>query len=104
MASKHGWSAGLDLTDVAMNIVGFEVMNNVKIALVMTVEDREGVGEVYLTATALPRQLGSGAVKPLASVRSSCYSMNVKSLEAAVIHILYLLDGKLGSVEMRKGS
>jgi hypothetical protein len=78
-----------------MNMVAFEAMNNVRIEVRMSVGDHHGRSDLLIAALAHPRNVEIGEVPPLASVSLSCLGSHLKSLEAALIHALYLLDGQL---------
>jgi len=89
------WKSGIDLVDVAMNIVAFETMNQVKLEMRLSVGDRQGRACVLITALAHDRSYEIGEVPSLASVNVNCLALNLRSVDAALIHALYLLDGKL---------
>lgn len=83
-----------------MNIVAFEAINNVWVDLRMVVGDHRGGADIQITATAMPRGVAIGDQPPLGSVNVSCSGTRLKSLEAALIHTMYLLDGQLAAHEM----
>jgi len=97
---KNGSSQEIGLVDLAMNIVAFETINNVRIRLELTVVDRRGRGDVQVTATAHPRTPEVPVPPPLASVSVTCLATNLRTVDAALIHVLYLLDGRLAKVEL----
>jgi hypothetical protein len=84
-----------------MNIVAFEAMNQIKIVFTLSVEDFHGRGNMRFIVNALKRPVDESDPKPLASVSVTSSGMNLRNLEACLIHALYLLDGKLASDEMR---
>jgi hypothetical protein len=100
LASREGSRSGVELVDVAMNIVAFETMNNVRMTVLLTVVDRHGRADIQLLLTAYDRKHSGAEVKPSVSVNVSCLGTNLRSLEAALIHGLYTLDGKLASIEI----
>lgn len=100
MGRNDRWSSGIDLTDVAMNVVAFETMNRVKIEVRLSVEDRDGRADFRIAALAHDRKIPIGEAPPLASVSVSCLGTRLTSLEAALIHALYMLDGQLVSNEI----
>lgn len=104
MGSKKDLSGGIGLLDVAFNVTGFEVMNQVRIVITLIVADARGRAEIEVTSAAYRRDDDPAVDAPLASVSATCSAMNVQSLEAAVIHSLYLLDGKLAREELRGGN
>lgn len=99
MGRNDVWRSGLDLTDVAMNIAAFEQMNQVKIEMRLSVGDRQGRACVLVTAAAHQRDLDIGEAPSSASVSVNCLALNLRSLDAALIHALYLLDGQLDNNE-----
>lgn len=100
MGSRDVWKNGIGVVDVAMNMVAFETMNNVKIELRMSVGDRGGRACVLITALAHARDQEIGEVLPLASVNVNCLATNLQTLDAALIHALYMLDGQLVENEL----
>jgi len=94
------WKSGIDLVDVAMNIVAFETMNQVKLEMRLSVGDRQGRACVLIEAQAHSRNPENGEAPPLASVNVNCLALNLRSLDAALIHALYLLDGKLADEQI----
>jgi len=95
LGQKDRWLSGIDLVDVGMNVVAFEAMNNVRIEIRMSVGDYHGRADLLVTALAHDRKVPIGEAPPLASVSVSCLATKLRSLEAALIHVLYLLDGQL---------
>ena len=101
LGSSDRWFNGIGMTDVLMNIVAFETINNVQIELRMSVEDNMGRADLRITCLANERQQGPLGPVTLASASVTCLSTNLKSLDAALIHALYLLDGELAREELR---
>ena len=95
MGSRDRWSSGIDVPEVAMNIVAFEVMNNVRVELRLTTVDRNGLADIVIAALAHDRTMPIGEVAPLASVSVSCLGSRLRTMEAALIHALYQLDSTL---------
>jgi hypothetical protein len=93
---KNGSSGEIAVVDLAMNIVAFESMNKCRIVLTMEVYDRHGHADVRIQATAYDRASDPAVHASLASVTMSAMSTGMKTLDAALIHVLYLLDGELG--------
>ena len=100
MGLRDRWSSGIDLVDVAMNMVAFEVMNNVRMEVRLTVVNRKGEADILIAALAHDRSVPTGDLPPLASVNVSCLGTRLQSLEAALIHALYMLDGQLAKNEL----
>lgn len=95
LASREGSSSGIVWVDVAANIVGFEVMNQVRIELRLSVIDRHGRADIEVLALAHSREAEIGDLPPLASASATCLGSKVGSLEGLLIHVLYQLDGAL---------
>jgi hypothetical protein len=68
----------------------------------LSVGDRHGRACVLLTGLAHRRDRDVGEVPPLASVSVNCLALNLRSLDAALIHVLYLLDGQLAENEIER--
>jgi hypothetical protein len=88
------------MDDAAIHITAMEAINQLKVEIRLTVVDRQGRGVIQVEAVAWDNRESYGEVPPSVSVKSTCLAMNVTSLAAAVIHVLYLLDGKLGRKEL----
>jgi hypothetical protein len=99
LASRQGYSASLEVMDVAANIVAFEAINKVRLELRLSVVDRRGQADVVVVALAHSRETEIGEVPPLASVNVSCLGTRLRTMEACLIHALYQLDSKLAAGE-----
>jgi len=97
LALRHGSLSGGDWTDVAANLIAFEAINNVRLEIRMATGDHKGAADLLLTALAFPRVTEQPAVPPLGSASATCSGTNRKSLEGALIQLLYQLDAKLAS-------
>lgn len=95
LGSNDRWSSGIELQDVAMNLVAFEAMNNVRLLLQLSVADYHGQADILVSALAYKRGLQNTDQVPLASANVSCLGTHLRSLEGALIHALYMLDGQL---------
>lgn len=82
-----------------MTIRAFEEINQVQVSLRIACVLHRGQTDLELTAEAVGKHTQEQVVKSLASVSVKCSSMNLRSLEAALIHVLYMLDGKLAEEE-----
>lgn len=102
MASSRPSSATVEWADVAFQVVAFEAMNQVKIVLTLTVEDNRGKADVTIGAAAHRRSPAGVEAAPLALVSVICSATRLRTLEAAVIHTLYILDGKLAEEEFER--
>jgi hypothetical protein len=84
-----------------MNIVAFEALNDVRIEVRMSVGDRNGEADVRLVALAHNRNLPVGEAPPLASASLSCSGSRLLTMDAALIHLMYMLDGQLAFDALR---
>jgi len=100
LATKQNASNGPDWRDVAGNIVAFEAMSGVRVEIRLSTTDYRGRADIAITA--LAHQVGKeiGEALPLASVSVRCSGTKLRTVDAALIHALYLLDGQLGWQEL----
>lgn len=91
-----------DWQDVALLLAAFESINQVKLDVRLTVEDRLGRGDLAVEAWATSRETGGADPTFLASASVSTLGSGLVSLESAVIHALYLLDAKMAEGEFAK--
>ena len=82
-----------------MYLVAFEAINSVRLEIRLSVEDRKGAADVCATVVAHSRKVEIGEAPPLGSVSADLTTMNRKTLEDALIQLLYRLDGQLASGE-----
>ena len=78
-----------------MTLLAFESINNLQIEIRLSREEEGEKSEMLCVVVAHPRGQPIGEVPPLASVSVKCSALNLRTLESAVIHALYLLDSKL---------
>lgn len=100
MASGKHYRDGIGTVDVAMVVSAFEAINNLQVEVRLSVADRHGAADVVIVALASRRDVPIGEAPPLASVQLSCSDSNLTTLDAAIIHALYLLDSRLAKNEM----
>lgn len=98
VSRKHSYPT-VDWLDVAMALIAFEAINQVKITVEMSVRDGGPSGEMDMTLWAWDRKGVSSDRKLLASVNVTCSGTGAKSLEAALFQALYGLDAKLAEGE-----
>ncbi len=80
---------------MAGNIEAFEAINKVKIELRMSTKRTRGVGDLVIMVAAHSQAIEIGEAPSLASVSVTCSATGLKTIEAALIHALYLLDARL---------
>lgn len=95
MALKRGGSNSADVVDVMALLEAFEEMNGCRVSVEMMLTKEGGIRDLWLQATAWERGGELPDPKVLTSVNATCSAINLRSLDAAVIRILYTLDGKL---------
>lgn len=100
MVSRHHSLEMTDVEDVAELLSNFCQHSGVEVAVALSVV---GVGKrrtLQMTMVAYePFKEDVGPVQ-LVSVSATCLDMQVKSLGAALTHLVYLTDGALASREM----
>jgi len=90
------------MDDVVGNLMAFEAMNNVRLELRLASMLRHGKPDLAVTALAFPKLEESMEQPHLALVRLTCSALNLRTLDAALIHALYLLDGQIASNELER--
>lgn len=103
MASSRPSQNTLDVTDVAVAWAAFEEINSVDVSIECRLVQRGQTREPRLYGEARERKDGSTEAQPLVLVSASSWVFGHKSLDAAVFHLLYTLDGQLAELEMAKG-
>jgi hypothetical protein len=103
LASSRGTYSSPDIQDVAVNLLAFEEINRCQIIISLTVVGEPADRQMSIGAVARELESVSSDQPVLASVSAICSGMNVRSLEGALIHILYTLDGEIASREMHFG-
>jgi len=100
LASRHFSLDMSDLGDTTDMLYAFEKHNSVKLELRLDLTTP--CMPVSLRIAALAHEQGKeiGDQPPLASVNVICSDLNVTSLAAALIHVMYALDFKLALNEM----
>lgn len=91
---------GLGTRDVANNLIYWEKENRCSVSIRICSSRRQGSPDLMLTAAADETDPEDGVQRCLGSVSATCSAMNVVTLEAAVIQLLYRLDGQLANVEL----
>ena len=95
MALRNGSSAEIGLLDSAMHIAALQAMTGTRVVMTLTAGDHDGRADVSVGAVAYDRTV-EGADQPvLASVSVNCLATRLRTLDAALIHVLYLLDGEI---------
>jgi hypothetical protein len=102
LASSLSSSLGSDWKDVAAVLVAFEAINSCQLTIRVMAGDRKGLADLMMEVVATTRPDENGGVTPLGSMSVSCWAMNLRNLEAALIQLLYRLDSQLASGEFAR--
>lgn len=99
MAVNRTTSNSPDTEDVTVTLHAFEHINQVRVNIRLTTKTEGRNSDLTILAECWEKQPLIGEAKFLASVSATCLALNLRTLDAAVIHVLYLLDGKLAEEE-----
>lgn len=100
MASNRDTSNGPDEVDITTFMAAFQGINNIRVEVELMVEDRGPSSVMVVQATAWPKvdELSDPPPLVLLSVRST---LGIKqTLPAAILQLLYVLDGRLAGLEL----
>jgi len=100
LASSRASQNQIDLTDVAVAWAAFEEINSVHVYIKCTMERRGDHREPQLMGVATPRTTVEPAQKPWGSLSANSWVLEHRSLDSAVFHLLYTLDGLIAAAEM----
>lgn len=99
MASSRASLNQIDLTDVAVAWAAFEEINQVIVTINLLMIKRGTAREPQLCGVAVSRPPEDGGAESKVSVSSTSWAFDHKSLDTAVFHLLYMLDGLIASAE-----
>lgn len=102
MASSRGTSNGPDTVDVASVMRAFEEMNCVHLVVTLRTCKGEETPDFWLEGKALSWHDTNGVRQLLAYQSVKCGSTGLKTMDAAVLNLLYALDFQLAEVEWAK--
>ena len=100
MASSRGSQNQIDVMDVATAWGAFEEINQVLVMITVNRVQRGPQREIQLIGTAVPQSALSTGQRHWGSVSASSWVFDHKSLDTAVFHLLYTLDGLIASAEL----
>lgn len=89
----------IDVTDVAVAWAAFEEINQVQVTISVLMIERGTAREPQLRGLAVSLPEVNGVPLPKVSVSATCWAFDHKSLDTAVFHLLYTLDGLIASAE-----
>lgn len=95
---------GPDFQDLVHLLTAFEAINRVRLGIRMSRSLTSRVPDMAVTLVASEVDTESGDLKDLGSVSLTCLASNLRSLEAVLIHGLYLLDAQLARHELEVAS
>lgn len=84
------------------NLVAFEAINQVRLEIRMSTTDDHGRADLRVLVAAHPVGVEIGDQNSLGSVSVTCSATRLRTMEAALIHALYLLDAQLASGSFAK--
>jgi hypothetical protein len=100
LASSRATQNQIDLTDIAIAWAAFEEINQVTVTIACGMAPRKGVPEPVLDAIAWDNKTENTEAKPSALANARCWAFGYRSLDTAVFHLLYTLDGRLAEQEL----
>lgn len=104
MASSRYSSNGPDEVDITTFMVAFEAINKLKLSVELSVQNKGPVAEMIVQVTAWTLSDPSVGPPPsvLLSVRAGVAPH--QTLQAAILQLLYVLDGRLDEREAASGA
>ena len=84
------------------NMVAFEAINGVRLEVRASTGDHRGRADLLVTVIAHDRKVEIGEAPSLASVKLTASATRLRTMEALLIHALYVLDSQLVDVELAK--
>lgn len=97
LASSRDTQNGPDWQDIARALQSFEDEHTVVVTVMCNRIGRKDFPDLELNAVATALYPVSGGARDLASVSVRCRGANVRTLEGAILYLLYGLDFKLAS-------
>jgi|SRR5215208_1641140 len=102
LAQSRGSLNSPDWQDISTIIRTFEGTEQVDITVELTHTMVMGASALLVAAKAYSNKKGEQAAQPLASASATCSATGLRTLEAAVIHVLYVLDFQIAVAELGK--
>jgi len=100
LASSRGTSNGPDMRDIAVTWEAFEEINDCVVTVAMTLVKAKGDHEVILSGAAWEKDLRNLITGQQLLASAICSATHYVSLENALFHLLYTLDGNIASAEL----
>jgi hypothetical protein len=99
LASNRDSSNAADVVDLAAVMAAFQGINRCRIVVTLTVEEKGPSSDIRAGAVALRDDPDGGGVKTLASANVLCLANRHRTVDAAILSLLYKLDFQLASEE-----
>lgn len=99
MASSRDSLNSADVVDLAAVMAAFQGINRCRIVVTLTVEENGPSSDIRIGATALQDDPDGPEVKTLASVNVLCLANRLRTVDPAILSLLYKLDFQLASEE-----
>jgi len=90
------------LEDLIVTLHAFEQINQVRVNIRLTSTKAKGISDIVILAEAWDTAGPELDPKYLGSVSVTCLATNLRTWPAALIHTMYLLDGKLAEDEFAR--
>jgi hypothetical protein len=104
LASSRTTGNQIDVTDVAVAWAAFEEINDVSVTLELAMIVRGANREPRLFGTAMGGPPAGTVLRPSVLASASCWVFEHRSLDAAVFHLLYTLDGLIAAAEFENAA
>lgn len=95
---------GTGIEELLYLMEAFQDINDIKLEVAFTVEKVGLRSQLVGTVTAWDQKVGAVDQSPLGSQSVTCSAINLRTVEAVSIHLLYMLDGWLARREMQGGT
>lgn len=92
------------MTDVAVSWLFLESTNQVTITIALGMAMRGATPEPLLNAIAWDAKPENAEAQPSALANVRCWGFGFKTLEAALFHLLYTVDGQIAQNEFANAS
>lgn len=102
MASSRHSQNTIDLTDVAVAWAAFETINSVEVTIDVRMVPRGANREPKLYGVAFDHPAVDTGQQRSALASANCWAFDYRSLDAAIFHLLYTLDGSIASAEFER--
>lgn len=102
LASSRDTRNGPDLRDVTAVMMAFEAINQVELVIHLTVEQISMRNYLVMEAQAFDKLKPKAEARLLASANAKVGSSDPRTMDAAIMQLMYKLDGQLAAGEFSK--